>query len=131
LGGWRWRIGGAVALSGRWRRSAGVRGEGLCNQFEGEGGGGRATRSTTSSMGDDGGPAATMSTDTPMPFAATAAAIDGEVPVPTPDHIAGVDVTILVTWLQIQRERGRRAWLTRQLERLNATIKTYGGCKGC
>jgi hypothetical protein len=84
----------------------------------------------TSSVGDDDGPAATTSSDPPTPFAATAAAVDGEAPVPTPGQIAGVDVTILATRLQILRERGRRARLTQQLERLNAAIETLPGVQG-
>jgi hypothetical protein len=81
-------------------------------------------------VGDDDGPAATTSLDPPTTIADTAAAVDGEAPVPTPDQIAGVDVTILATRSQILRERGRWARLTRQLERLNAAIKTLQGVQG-
>jgi hypothetical protein len=81
-------------------------------------------------MGNDGGAAATTSSDPPTPFAATTAAVNGEAPVPTLDQIAGLDVTILATRSRIRRERGRRARLTQQLERLNATIKTLRGVQG-
>jgi hypothetical protein len=86
------------------------------------------TRSTTSSVGDDGGPAAMTSSDPPTPI--SAAAVDGEALVLTPDQIAGVDVTILATRSRIRRERGRQARQTRQLERLNAAIKTLRGVRG-
>jgi hypothetical protein len=86
------------------------------------------TRSTTSSVGDDCGPAATTLSDLSTPIAA--ATVDGEAPVPTPDQIAGVDVTILATRSRIRRERGRQARQTRQLERLNAAIETLRGVRG-
>ncbi len=101
-------------MSHRWRRRTGAGGEGIDNQLEGReeggGGGGRATCSTTSSVGDNGGPAATTLLDPPTPFVVAAAAINGEAPVPLPDQIAGVDVTILMTRLWIRRERGRQDW---------------------
>jgi hypothetical protein len=84
----------------------------------------------TSSVGDNGGPAASTLSDPPTPFAATAATVDGEAPVPPPDQIADVDVMILATRSRIRRERGRRARLTQQLERLNAAIKTLRGMQG-
>ncbi len=48
----------------------------------------------------------------------------------TPEQIVGMDVTILATRSWIGRKRGRRARLTRQLERLNAAIKTLRGVQG-
>jgi hypothetical protein len=69
-----------------------------------------------------------MLLDPLTPFAAAVA--DGEAPVPTPDQIAGMDMTILVTWLRIRGERGHWAWQTRQLKRLNAVMKTLWGVQG-
>ncbi len=60
-------------------------------------------QSTTRCVGDNGGPAAMTLLYPPTPFVATAAAINGEAPVLTPDQIAGVDVTILVTLSRIRR----------------------------
>ncbi len=87
-------------------------------------------RCISSSVGNNGEPAATMLLDPPTPFAAAATAVDGEAPVPMLDQIKGVDVTVLATWSPIWRERGYQARLTQQLKRLNVVIKTLWGVQG-
>ncbi len=129
-GHWHWRIARAVALSWHWRKHPGVGGEGLDNQLEGreegreEGGEGRATCSRTSSEGDDGGLAATMSSDPPTPCVTATAAVYREALVSMLDQTAGMDVMILAMRSRIRRERGSQARLMQQLARLNVAIKT-------